>query len=203
MISLIKQFFGICKHNFVFLRSINEQNLRGGYEHISEIYICEKCNKQETREMKTINQDNLHNRLADLHSYEEIAEHYAKCAVSPEALRDWVTEQMNTQLAPNDTGFIQPTLTDIDIETIAVNNGFKRKQQPNGLLALNPYVFDFARALLAYQAQPVTVQPDLKALVQKVHKAKGRHHTQIAMCELYDACGLPNERPDVVAKIKQ
>ena len=39
------------------------------------------------------------------------------------------------------------------------------------------------------------VQPDLKALVQKVHKAKGRYHTQLAMCNLYDACGLANVRP--------
>jgi len=61
-------------------------------------------------------------------------------------------------------------MTDIDIETIAVNNGFKRKQQPNGLLALNPYVFDFARALLAHQAQlaapqavaPYTITPITK-----------------------------------------
>ena len=39
----------------------------------------------------------LHNRLADLHLYEEVAEHYAKCAISPEALRDWVAERVNTQ----------------------------------------------------------------------------------------------------------
>ena len=39
----------------------------------------------------------LHTRLADLHLYEEIAEHYAKCAISPEALRDWVAERVNTQ----------------------------------------------------------------------------------------------------------
>jgi hypothetical protein len=39
----------------------------------------------------------LHNRLADLHLYEEIAEHYAKCAISPEALRDWVAERVNAQ----------------------------------------------------------------------------------------------------------
>lgn len=45
----------------------------------------------------------------------------------------------------------------------------------------------------AMVAQPE--QPDLKALVQKVHKAKGRHHSQIAMCDLYDACGLTNVRP--------
>lgn len=36
---------------------------------------------------------------------------------------------------------------------------------------------------------------DLIALVQAVHKAKGRYHSQIAMCNLYDACGLPNTRP--------
>lgn len=40
---------------------------------------------------------NLQKRLADLHLYEEIAEHYAKCAVSPEALRDWVVEQIDSQ----------------------------------------------------------------------------------------------------------
>ena len=42
----------------------------------------------------------LHNRLADLHLYEEIAEHYAKCAISPEALRDWVAERVNTPPLP-------------------------------------------------------------------------------------------------------
>ena len=44
--------------------------------------------------------DDLHNRLADLHLYEEIAEHYAKCAISPEALRDWVAERVNTPPLP-------------------------------------------------------------------------------------------------------
>lgn len=36
---------------------------------------------------------------------------------------------------------------------------------------------------------------DIIALVAKVHAAKGRYHSQIAMCDLYDACNLPNERP--------
>lgn len=31
----------------------------------------------------------------ELHQYQEIAEHYAKCAISPEALRDWVAERMD------------------------------------------------------------------------------------------------------------
>ena len=35
----------------------------------------------------------------------------------------------------------------------------------------------------------------LKRAVLSVHEAKGRYHSQIAMCDLYDACGLNNERP--------
>ena len=30
-------------------------------------------------------------------------------------------------------------------------------------------------------------------LINKVHKAKGRYHTQIAMCDLFDAVGLAKE----------
>ena len=41
----------------------------------------------------------------------------------------------------------QGALTDAEIERLALANGFKRKQQPDGTLALNPYVFDFARAV--------------------------------------------------------
>lgn len=36
---------------------------------------------------------------------------------------------------------------------------------------------------------------NLIELVKAVHKAKGRYHSQIAMCDLYDSCGLPNQRP--------
>ena len=35
----------------------------------------------------------------------------------------------------------------------------------------------------------------LKRAVQRVHEAKGRYHSQLAMCDLYDLCGLKNERP--------
>ncbi len=35
----------------------------------------------------------------------------------------------------------------------------------------------------------------LLAAVQKLHAAKGRYHTQIAVCELFELCGLPAERP--------
>lgn len=39
-------------------------------------------------------------------------------------------------------------MTNEQIEHIALANGFKLKQQPDGSMALNPYVFEFARALL-------------------------------------------------------
>ena len=35
------------------------------------------------------------------------------------------------------------------IKDLALSNGFKLKQQPNGKMDLNPYVYDFAEALLA------------------------------------------------------
>lgn len=33
-------------------------------------------------------------------------------------------------------------------------------------------------------------------LVRRVHKAKGRYHTQLAICDLYEAVGLLFERPN-------
>ena len=31
--------------------------------------------------------------------------------------------------------------------------------------------------------------------VKRLHAAKGRSHTQHALCDLFDLCGLQNERP--------
>ena len=36
----------------------------------------------------------------------------------------------------------------------------------------------------------------LMLLIKAVHRAKGRYHSQQAMCDLYDACGLSNTRPE-------
>ncbi len=36
---------------------------------------------------------------------------------------------------------------------------------------------------------------DLVELITQLHRAKGRYHTQIAMCDLFDAVELKNERP--------
>lgn len=35
----------------------------------------------------------------------------------------------------------------------------------------------------------------LRKAVSKLHAAKGRYHTQLAACDLYDLCNLKNERP--------
>lgn len=40
-------------------------------------------------------------------------------------------------------------MTNKQIKEIALANGFKLKEQPNGEMDLNPYVYDFARALFA------------------------------------------------------
>lgn len=43
---------------------------------------------------------------------------------------------------------------------------------------------------------PVTTPYDtLVNLIKRVHSAKGRYHTQIAICDLFDAVGLSNVRP--------
>lgn len=43
-----------------------------------------------------------------------------------------------------------------------------------------------------------SIKADYEAMrkaVVKLHAAKGRHHTQLAACDLFDLCGLKNERP--------
>ena len=36
---------------------------------------------------------------------------------------------------------------------------------------------------------------ELRNSVKRLHAAKGRYHTQHAICDLFDLCGLRNERP--------
>ena len=35
----------------------------------------------------------------------------------------------------------------------------------------------------------------LRDSVKRLHAAKGRYHTQLAICDLFDLVGLKNERP--------
>lgn len=46
-------------------------------------------------------------------------------------------------------------MTNGEIELIALAHGFELKPQADGSMALHPYVFDFARALLAQGLRPV------------------------------------------------
>lgn len=62
---------------------------------------------------------------------------------------------------------------------------------PAGYIAQTEYFYT-ADQMKAYGQ---ACRADLIALVTAVHKAKGRYHSQIAMCNLYEACGLPNTRP--------
>ena len=36
---------------------------------------------------------------------------------------------------------------------------------------------------------------NVRAAVRRLHAAKGRYHTQLAICDLFDLVGLKNERP--------
>lgn len=36
----------------------------------------------------------------------------------------------------------------------------------------------------------------LEDAVKALHSAKGRYHTQLATCDLFDLCGLSNTRPE-------
>jgi uncharacterized heparinase superfamily protein len=56
-----------------------------------------------------------------------------------------------------------------------------------------------AEAILRDSAQRLRV---IDKLVKAVHSAKGRHHSQIAMCDLYEACGLPFQRPNFGSAVK-
>ena len=67
-------------------------------------------------------------------------------------LQALILDKLATKVKPT----AQPAVTDAEIERIALANGFKVKEQPNGTMALNPYVYAFARALIALPVQSAT-----------------------------------------------
>ncbi|MEK6203318.1 MAG: hypothetical protein N2B04_04610 [Psychrobacter sp.] len=64
-------------------------------------------------------------------------------------------------------------MTNKQIKEIALANGFKLKEQPNGEMDLNPYVYDFALKLL--NKQNVLLFNDMKA---GMHYVSGYGHKQ-------------------------
>ena len=57
-----------------------------------------------------------------------------------------------------------------------------------------PELVELANENVALRARVLELE-NIKRLVMRSHAAKGRYHTQIATCDLYDACGLANTRP--------
>jgi len=51
------------------------------------------------------------------------------------------------------------SLTNAQIKEIFLANGFKEKDQGNGVVDLNPYVYTAARALLAAADDGVAIKP--------------------------------------------
>lgn len=62
--------------------------------------------------------------------------------------------------------------------------------------ALNSAKEDEAQAVKLSNAEATKQLAALRAAVAKMHAAKGRHHTQIATCDVYELCGLPFVRPE-------
>jgi len=42
----------------------------------------------------------------------------------------------------------------------------------------------------------------LRSAITKLHKAKGRYHTQLAVCDLFKLCGLTAVRPARAGEVK-
>ena len=77
-------------------------------------------------------------------------------------------------------------------------NAFYHAASPDVVLALLDSIRR-ADELEAQQSETIVWQAGeiarLQTLVTKLHAAKGRYHTQLAACDLFDAVGLKNERP--------
>ena len=55
-------------------------------------------------------------------------------------------------------------MTNQEIRKLALENGFKLKQQPHGEMGLNPYVYDFARAVIDQSSQEILDEHPLPPL---------------------------------------
>ena len=82
--------------------------------------------------------------------------------------------------------------------------GVVEAHELGGFVALGDYM-ELAKEVERYAAINRTLAAALEAseaevgrlnqLITKLHTAKGRYHTQLAACDLFDAVGLKNERP--------
>lgn len=77
------------------------------------------------------------------------------------------------------------------VTQLALANGFKLKEQPDGSMALNPYVFEFVAALLAERAAPPTTSAKLSDFCGHMNAA--RDHLAAATLEFSKALAENHE----------
>jgi hypothetical protein len=75
-----------------------------------------------------------------------------------------------------------------DIKQLALDNGFKLKQQPDGSMDLNPYVYQFSKALIDLQGcQP---KDTLIVMRQKRHKISNEHCADYGEWQAWEECSI-------------
>ena len=104
-------------------------------------------------------------------------------SAQPEALR--LAEALHSRREPSPTHYINQAAA--ELRRLHDEN----EQLRQALLTLHETQDMTAKAGAAH-ARTAT---DLQAAVKRLHAARGRYHTQLAACDLFDLCGLPNERP--------
>ena len=81
------------------------------------------------------------------------------------------------------------------IKDLALSNGFKLKEQPSGKMDLNPYVYDFADALLAKANERVAeLESQHQLLTKQIEplldmQEDGEYYTRCDLADdIYEAC---------------
>jgi len=73
------------------------------------------------------------------------------------------------------------------------NNVFSWGEDASAALRRLNEDLDAAKTMLQSRSEQIK---SITHLVTKLHQAKGRYHTQMALCALFDAFGLPNVKPE-------
>ena len=67
---------------------------------------------------------------------------------------------------------------------------------------LNKYTLSTMFEAWQARASMAAIPNGLERAVRKMHAAKGRYHTQMTTCDLYDLLSLPNFRPGEVPPVE-
>lgn len=92
-------------------------------------------------------------------------------------------------------------MTDMKPEALRLADALDSRREPSATHYINEAADELRRlhaANMDCMAWYEAIKADYEALrkaVVKLHAARGRYHTQLAACDLYDLLGLKNERP--------